>query len=39
MGRAVLNVLTDQQVEMNMYIGGGVLGTVLVVLLILFLVR
>jgi hypothetical protein len=31
--------LTDQQVEMNMYIGGGLVGTILVVLLVLYLVR
>jgi len=31
--------LTDQQLEMNMYIGGGLLGTVLLILLILYLVR
>jgi hypothetical protein len=31
--------LTGQQVEMNMYIGGGMVGTILVVLLVLYLVR
>jgi hypothetical protein len=33
------NIDPDEQLEISMYIGGGVLGTILLLALIVFLVR